>query len=143
MKTSKEIKSKICESCGREFIPCRSFQIYCTSDCIEYFDSKDVSGTSRSNTGYIAESLVVSDLMLKKYYVFQNCGPNSPFDLYAYKDGLGLKIEVKIGRVNKKNGRLHHNRPEHHEHDILAVCELNNGTVHYFDAITDSSIDVE
>lgn len=143
MQTSKEIKTKVCESCGRDFIPCRSFQIYCTTDCVEYFDSKEIAGTSRSNTGFIAESLVICDLMLKKYYVFQNCGANSPFDLFAYKDGYEYKIEVKVGRINQKNGRLHHSKPRHNNHDVLAVCEVDNGVVHYFDGKTGEHINID
>jgi len=128
----KSIRERICKNCGVAFEPNTTNQIYCNKSCKKYFTYTDVCSNSRGNTGQVAEYLVASDLMLKKWYVYKCLGVNSPFDLYAYRDGVEKRIEVKTGRINNVTEKLCYAKPTHNEFNILAVCNLSSREIFYY-----------
>lgn len=54
----------------------------------------------------MGELRVSADLIEKGFFVYRNVSPNGPFDLFAYKKGLELKIEVRKGYRRKGDGTV-------------------------------------
>jgi hypothetical protein len=54
-----------------------------------------VERMSSGTKGAISELVACAYLMRKAYHVFRCESPNAPFDLFAYKDGTALRVEVK------------------------------------------------
>ena len=126
------MKERKCKNCGAIFKPNNASQIYCKKDCKKYFTYTDVCSNSTGNTGQVSEHLVAVDLMLKKWYVYKCLGVNSPFDLYAYRDGVHKRIEVKTGRINNVTGKLCYPKPRAEDFNVLAVCNLSSREIIYY-----------
>ena len=115
------LKDRKCPACGREFTPNTFGQTYCGRTCKLSAVSQRPSnarllppdGLPTGTTGAAAEMLVISDLLMRGYYVFRSCSANAPFDVVAIKEGKVLKVEVTTG-VRCVSGRL--SWPAHIKH---------------------------
>ena len=94
--------------------------------------------------GAASELLASAHLMSLGYHVFRALAANCPFDLFAYKDGETLRVEVKSSTY-RPDDRYNPSfpKPRNDEWDILAIV-THCGTVSLipfspdFDAIKDA-----
>lgn len=88
----------------------------------------DNSHYNGGNTGKINEGLVAIDLIKHGYDIYSPYSPTHPFDILAIKNGVGYRVEVKTGNVNKEGKLLPYtSKLNINNFDILAVLYNTTG----------------
>lgn len=90
---------------------------------------------SPGNTGAVGELLVSIDLMRRGYFVYRAIGPNSPFDLFAYRDGVGIKLEVRMGTPRSGFPSVSWTRKDSDRCDHYAIWRKDRPEIFYYPSL--------
>lgn len=131
---------KPCEQCGKWFTPRQEIHRYCSGDCrssaaLDRYKSSSrlyaELGMSPGTLGATGEMVTTADLLLKGYEVFRAQSPASTCDLIALKDGVALRVEVKVGKRRASGGIFYSStRLKRENFDVLAIVLLPNEVVY-------------
>jgi hypothetical protein len=118
----------VCSECSKSFLSAWKHSKFCSAFCrkkhgydhdgLERVAPKEIP---KDSIGTIGELLTACDLLKKGYEVFKSVSHQCSCDLIASKDGKLLRIEVKTGILNPRNGGRSKPNGGNRKFDILAT----------------------
>ena len=128
----------ICPVCKKTFPPKYSHHRFCSNECKnKYWNKYLKSGLNLPNqtVGAISELLASVDLMKKGYEVYRALSPSSSCDIFALKNKISKKFEVRTGYY-LPNKKIRYPK-ENIRAENISVVTLSDGKIHYFPDLDD------
>jgi hypothetical protein len=88
-------------------------------------------------TGALHELIVAADLIKRGFHVLRALSPHGPFDLYAYRESRGFRIEVRTVPASRLTGFPTPRKRPTDECDVYAWVTRPHDSIVYTNAADD------